>query len=70
VGSANFDARSLLLDDEVNMVVFDSRVTAELDAHFDHDVTRSEPIEPGEWSQRGPLQRAKEAVSTLIDEQL
>ncbi|HEX2273199.1 MAG TPA: phospholipase D-like domain-containing protein, partial [Acidimicrobiales bacterium] len=70
VGSANFDARSLLLDDEVNVVLFDTEVTAELDAHFDDDVARSKPIEPGEWSQRGPLQRAKEAVSTLIDEQL
>jgi cardiolipin synthase len=70
VGSANFDARSLLLDDEVNMVLFDPRVTAELDAHFDDDVSRSERIEAGQWSKRGPLQRAKESVTSVIDEHL
>jgi cardiolipin synthase len=70
VGSANFDARSLLLDDEVNMVVFDPRVTAELDAHFDDDLSRSEPIEPGEWSRRGPVQRAKEAVMSAVDDHM
>ena len=70
VGSANFDARSLLLDDEVNMVLFDPRVTAELDAHFDGDVSRSERVDPGEWSRRGPVQRAKEAVTTLLDDHM
>ncbi|HEV3400413.1 MAG TPA: phospholipase D-like domain-containing protein, partial [Acidimicrobiales bacterium] len=70
VGSANFDARSLLLDDEVNMVVFDPRVTAELDSHFDDDVERSERIDPGDWVKRGPVQRAKEAVSSVIDDHL
>ena len=70
VGSANFDARSLLLDDEVNMVLFNPRVTAELDAHFDDDASRSKPLDAGEWSERGPVQRAKEAVSTLLDDHL
>ncbi len=70
VGSANVDARSLLLDDEVNLVLFDPRITAELDAHFDDDVSRSAPIEPGDWSQRGPVQRAKEAVTTLLDDHM
>jgi cardiolipin synthase len=70
VGSANFDARSLLLDDEVNMMLFDPRVTAELDAHFDDDRARSEPIEPEEWSRRGPVQRAKEAVTSVLDDHM
>jgi cardiolipin synthase len=70
VGSSNFDARSLLRDDEVNLVIFDPRVTAELDAHFDDDLDRSEPIEVGQWADRGPLQRAKEAVTSLADEHL
>ena len=70
VGSANFNARSLLRDDEVNMVVLDRDVTAELDAQFDDDVANSEPIEPGQWADRGPVQRAKEAVTGLVDEHL
>ncbi|MDP9070445.1 MAG: phospholipase D-like domain-containing protein [Actinomycetota bacterium] len=70
VGSSNFDARSLLLDDEVNLVIFDPQVTSELDAHFDHDLDRSEPIEVGQWAHRGPFQRAKEAATSLVDEHL
>ena len=70
VGSSNFDARSLLLDDEVNLVVFDPEVAAELDAHFDDDLARSERIEAGQWSDRGPLQRAKEAATSLVDEHM
>ena len=70
VGSSNFDARSLLLDDEVNLVMFDPQVTADLDSHFDDDLDRSEPIETGKWADRGPLQRAKEAAIGLVDEHM
>ena len=67
VGSANLNARSLLLDDEVNMVILDPEITAELDDHFDDDVARSEPIEPDRWADRGPVQRVKEAVTGLAE---
>ena len=70
IGSANFDARSLVLDDEVNLVVFDPAVVAELDQDFDGDVTRSERIDPKRWEDRSPFQRAKEAVAGLIDDHL
>ena len=65
VGSANLTARSLLLDDEVNLVVFDSDVVAELDADFDRDLARSEAVDPDAWPDRGLAQRAKEAVAGL-----
>jgi cardiolipin synthase len=65
VGSANLTARSLLLDDEVNLVVFDSDVVAELDADFDRDLARSEAVDPEAWPDRGLAQRAKEAVAGL-----
>ncbi len=70
VGSANFDARSLVLDDEVNLVVLDPDVVAELDGDFDADVSQSEPIELGGWEDRNLLQKAKEAVASAIDEHL
>ena len=41
---------------------------AVLDAHFDDDVSRSEDIYPGQWKDRGLLQRAKEAATTLVDQ--
>jgi cardiolipin synthase A/B len=70
VGSANFDPRSLGHNEEANIVVFDSDVIDVLDQHFEEDLRRSEPVDPAEWKDRGPLQRAAEKVTELIDDQL
>ena len=56
VGSANLNSRSLRLDDEVNLTVFDGTLVDRLDAHFDEDMRRSRPLDPGRWSRR-PLRR-------------
>lgn len=65
VGSANFTNRSLLLDDEVNVVVFDPDVVGVLDADFEDDLARSEPVDPAAWPDRGLAQRALEVVAGL-----
>jgi cardiolipin synthase len=65
VGSANLTSRSLLLDDEVNVVVFDSDVVATLDADFDNDVANAEAVDAAGWPERGLAQRALEAVAGL-----
>jgi cardiolipin synthase len=65
VGSANFTSRSLLLDDEVNVVVFDPEVVAVLDADFDADLAVSEPVDHRAWPERSLAQRALEAVAGL-----
>ena len=65
VGSANFTNRSLLLDDEVNVVVHDPHVTRILDEHFDDDLARSAAVDPASWPERSLSQRAKEAVAGL-----
>lgn len=70
VGSANFNARSLLLDDEVNLVVVDPAVTAVLDAHFDEDLAASAPVDAATWDERSLVQRAREAASSVIDSHL
>jgi cardiolipin synthase len=67
VGSANFNSRSLVLDDEVNLVVLDPDVVARLDADFEADVERSEPIHPERWADRSVAQRAKEVASHVLD---
>jgi cardiolipin synthase len=65
VGSANFTSRSLLLDDEVNVVVFDPDVVAVLDDHFETDLAASEPVDPAVWPDRSLAQRAMEVVAGL-----
>lgn len=62
IGSANLNARSVARDEEVNLVVLDPDVTAELDRQFDEDLERSTRIEPGRWEQRRLTQRVAEAV--------
>jgi cardiolipin synthase len=60
VGSANFNARSLNCDEEINMVIFDPSIVRTLDGHFDDDLERSVRIDPRRWRRRSLLQRAKE----------
>jgi cardiolipin synthase len=66
VGSANFNIRSMALDEEINVVVLDRAVTAILDRHFDEDLERSVRIRPGRWTERSVVQRAFERAVTPI----
>lgn len=66
VGSANLNHRSSLYDEEVNLVVFDLALVAELDAHFEEDLTRSVALDTSWWEERGLLQKARERVAGTI----
>jgi cardiolipin synthase len=70
VGSANFDNRSLRLNEEANAVIFDPAVVAVLDGQFREDLARSSEVSLGEWRARGLVQRVQEAVTELFDDQL
>jgi len=63
VGSANLNARSTALDEEVNVVVIDPELTAILDVQFDEDLARSERVEPDGWQQRSLGERVVEAAT-------
>ncbi|HEX2117937.1 MAG TPA: phospholipase D-like domain-containing protein [Acidimicrobiales bacterium] len=65
VGSANFTNRSLMLDDEVNVVVFDPDIVRTLDEDFEADLAAAEPVDPRAWPDRSLAQRALEAVAGL-----
>jgi cardiolipin synthase len=52
IGSANWDARSLRLNFELNLSVFDAVFTARLRQHFDRAFVRSHEITPDEIEQR------------------
>jgi cardiolipin synthase A/B len=70
VGSANFNGRSLDLDDELDLVIFDDDVVELLDRHFDEDLARSEPVSPGAWRRRPLLQRCAERAAGVIRREL
>jgi cardiolipin synthase A/B len=46
VGSANLNHRSLQHDEEVDVVLFDADIVAELDEHTDADLARCERVTP------------------------
>ena len=68
IGSANFNARSLSQDEEIDVVLFDPDTVATIDAHFEDDLTHSAQITEDTWDERGLLQRAKEGVVGLADD--
>jgi cardiolipin synthase A/B len=67
VGSANLNTRSLCHDEEVDVVLFDEDLATLLDAQTDHDLERSERVEPGRWQRRSPLRLGAKRLVGLID---
>ncbi len=59
-GSANFDNRSLELNDELNLAVFDKALAARLTADFERDIARSTTLKLDEWRARPLHIRARE----------
>jgi len=63
VGSVNLDARSLVLNEQVVLIVDDPATTATLDRDLDDDLTRSHRLTIEEWSRRGRHRRVLESVA-------
>lgn len=63
VGSANFNARSTELDEEINLVALDPDLVRQLDRQFDADLERSEEIQPGRWEDRSVGRRVLEGIT-------
>ena len=68
VGSANFDNRSLELNDELNIAVFDAPLSARLTADFERDLTRSMRLDLDTWRSRPIHIRAREQVWSYFGE--
>ena len=66
VGTANFDNRSLALQDEMNCTVLDAGVVAELEKHFLDDFDDSVEIELERWRRRPVRSRAFELVGGAV----
>jgi len=66
IGSANLNPRSVAWDEEVNLVVLDRELTAELDRDFDADLERSMRIDRDRWAGRSLRQRVGEAMTAPL----
>jgi cardiolipin synthase len=70
VGTINFDNRSFQLHDEVTLAVWDAGFTSALSEQFEHDLSRSDRLEPGRWEDRSLRQRAAETATTILRREL
>lgn len=68
VGSANFDNRSLELNDELNVAVFDHGFAARLLEDFERDLTEAKKLDLESWRQRSPLERGREWLWSYFGE--
>jgi cardiolipin synthase len=67
-GSANFDNRSLELNDELNVAAFDPALAARFTSDFERDIRRSQRLELDEWRSRPPHIRGRELLWSLFGE--
>jgi cardiolipin synthase len=68
VGSANFDNRSMELNDELNVAVFDPAFASRLLADFERDLKKSARIELDEWRSRPLHIRGREKLWSFFGE--
>jgi cardiolipin synthase len=68
VGSANFDNRSLEMNDEMNLAVADRGFAARLTHDFDRDLRSSNKLELATWRRRPWLEKGRELCWTYFGE--
>jgi cardiolipin synthase A/B len=70
VGSTNLDHRSFALNEELNVVVYDSDVAGRLEEVFQQDLANAKQVTYGDWSDRGLTSRFLELLSWPLREQM
>jgi cardiolipin synthase len=70
VGSTNFDARSLALNEEIGVGLLDAGIAAELKRAFSRDLTRCRELKLEQWRRRPVYDRVYERFAYLLHEQL
>jgi cardiolipin synthase len=69
VGSANMDVRSIELNLENVLGILDEGFARTLEATFHADLKRAREVHLEEWRRRGPWERVKERLASLLAEQ-
>jgi cardiolipin synthase len=67
-GSANFDNRSLELNDELNIAVWNRDLASRLSANFASDLQAARRIDPESWRRRPRLERVRELFWSYFGE--
>jgi cardiolipin synthase len=67
-GSANFDNRSLELNDELNVAVHGRDLAARLEANFEADLRAARQIDRDAWQRRPRLERVRESFWSFFGE--
>ena len=62
IGSSNFDHRSIVFNDEVDVVVVGRKTAGGLQAMFERDCAKARQVTRAKWSRRAPFKRLKETV--------
>lgn len=66
VGTPNFDPRSVFLNFEVGVVMYDYGIAEQLDHHVEQDLADAVRIDPAKWSQRSVWERLKENTCRMF----
>jgi cardiolipin synthase len=66
IGSLNLDRRSMALNDEISVLVFDRRVAATMDSVFFADLSNAHELTLAEFERRGARARVLELLSTIL----
>jgi cardiolipin synthase A/B len=67
-GSANFDNRSLELNDEMNVAVSDPGLATRLLEDFEQDLRVARKLDPAQWRQRSFLEKSREYFWSYFSE--
>jgi cardiolipin synthase len=66
IGSANLDIRSFSINYELNAVLYDDRLAAELAATFERDLAECTEFDPAAYRRRNPAVRFRDSVTRLV----
>jgi cardiolipin synthase len=66
IGSSNFDRRSVLFNDEVDLLVLGQTTGARMEAIFNDDLREADRIDPRAWADRSLTERFAEVTARLL----
>jgi cardiolipin synthase len=69
VGSTNFDNRSFVLNDEVNVAILQRSLAARLEADFAADLGSSAQVRLEQWRRRPLMERAFATLARVLERQ-